>query len=309
MVDSATGELEGAIGVARVSPEGDTEIGNRVAASRRRRGLARRAIQLMTSWLLEQGHARIMWHCRVGNVASRRAAETAGFVVEGTARRGGLYRGERADVWVASLLPTDLERVREGDGKPPERWLTGWPLSPIELRSERLLLRASRESDAPALLEYANDPVVAKWDPEETPDLEAAKEHARRRADWSDGEGAAWAIADLGDTVVYGGIQMFDIGRKSLHAMVGYGLLPDARGNGYAAEALRTVAGWAFNATSMARLSLLHAVGNPASCAVARTAGFELEGTTRRSYRYGDGQLHDEHLHARLRDDTMATTR
>ena len=32
-------------------------------------------------------------------------------------------------------------------------------------------------------------------------------------------------------------------------------------------------------------------------------AGFRLKGTLRESYRYGDGQVHDEHLHARLADD------
>ena len=31
--------------------------------------------------------------------------------------------------------------------------------------------------------------------------------------------------------------------------------------------------------------------------------GFTLEGETRSSYRYGDGKLHDEHLHARLATD------
>jgi RimJ/RimL family protein N-acetyltransferase len=305
MVDASNGTLVGAIGVGRISPDGDPEIGYWVAASRRREGLARRGTQLLASWLFEQGHVRITWHCRVGNVASRRAAEAAGFVIEGTARQGALYRGERDDIWVASLLPADLERAREEGNGPgqPDNLLTGWPLSPVELRSERLLLRASRESDAEALLAYARDPLAAKWDPEDTPDLESAKALARTRADWSGGDVAVWVIADPDDATVFGGVQMSDIRRRSLHAMVGYGLMPDARGQGFAAEALRTVTEWAFSATNLVRLSLLHATENSASCAVATKAGFALEGTTHLSYRYGDGELHDEHLHARLRSD------
>ena len=46
-----------------------------------------------------------------------------------------------------------------------------------------------------------------------------------------------------------------------------------------------------------------HAVENEASCRVAQKAGFALEGITRKSWRYADGNLHDEHLHARLRTD------
>ena len=82
-----------------------------------------------------------------------------------------------------------------------------------------------------------------------------------------------------------------------------------ARGNGYAAEALRTVTQWAFTETELYRMALMHAVGNGASCSVAKAAGYQLEGTMRQSYPSGDGELHDNHLHARLRSDPPPTTR
>ena len=302
IVDAESGTLLGSIGVPRVSDDGDAEIGYWVAAAARGRGVATQATRRLAAWLFERGHPRLVWHARLGNVVSRRVAESAGFVIEGVARKGMVCRGERVDVWVASMLPADLDRVIKGD-KSVTRLLTGWPLSPVELRSERLLLRASRESDAPALLAYAKDPVASIWDPEDTPDLDAAKERARRRADWSSGDVAVWVIADPDDRAIYGGIQMFDVATKSLHATVGYGLMPEARGNGYGAEALRTVSDWAFRTTNLNRLALMHAIENQASCAVARSAGFALEGTMRLSYRFGDGDLHDEHLHARLRGD------
>jgi RimJ/RimL family protein N-acetyltransferase len=79
--------------------------------------------------------------------------------------------------------------------------------------------------------------------------------------------------------------------------------MPEARGNGYGSEALRTVTRWAFTETELHRIGLMHAVGNSASCSVAIAAGYELEGTMRQSYPSGDGELQDNHLHARLRTD------
>ena len=299
MVDSRTGSLIGAMGVVTTSADGDAEVGYWVAPGVRGRGYATRGLVLLARWLFDQGVPRLVWHATVGNVGSRRVAESAGFVVEGTARRGSVHRGERVDVWTASMLPSDLRPDHE---RHPTQ-VKGWPTAPVRLRSERLLLREQREEDAPALLAYARDPLARIWDPEDTVDLEAAKERARWRTDWSSGDIAVWAIVDPDDTEIYGGIQIFDVSARSLHGTVGYGLMPKARGRGLASEALRTVSDWAFGTTELNRIQLSHAVENEGSCAVARSAGFELEGVMRQSYRFGDGSLHDEHLHARLRSD------
>jgi RimJ/RimL family protein N-acetyltransferase len=149
---------------------------------------------------------------------------------------------------------------------------------------------------------------VVAWDQEHTPDLDAAVARARNRADWSSGQLAGWAIADPDDREVLGGIVLSDVDAVALSAEVGYGLMPDARGHGYTAEALQCVTGWAFTQTGLNRIELRHAVENTASCAVARAAGYEIEGTMRQSYRFGDGRLHDEHLHARLRSDSPPPT-
>jgi RimJ/RimL family protein N-acetyltransferase len=50
------------------------------------------------------GLARIVWRAHVGNDASRRVAEKAGFTFEGIQRAGCEQRDERRDAWVASLL-------------------------------------------------------------------------------------------------------------------------------------------------------------------------------------------------------------
>ena len=302
VVEAVTRTLLGSIGVVEFTEDGDAEIGYWVTPDARGGGVATRATQAVSAWVLRDiGMARLTWHAQVGNVASRRVAESAGFVVEGTARRGMVHRGERVDAWVAAMLESDLERAGRADASPSR--VPDWPYRPVELRTERLLLRAFRDEDAPSLLAYARDPMVVAWDQEHTPDLEAAVTRARNRVDWSSGELAAWAITDLEDREVLGGIVLSDVDAVALSAEVGYGLMPESRGHGYTAEALRRVTEWAFTETGLSRIELRHAVGNAASCAVARAAGYAIEGTMRQSYRFGDGLLHDEHLHARLRTD------
>lgn len=85
--------------------------------------------------------------------------------------------------------------------------------------------------------------------------------------------------------------------------MIGYWLLPAARGRGLATRAAVAATDWAFRTAEVRRLELAHAVENDASCRVAVRCGFPAEGTLRASYRFGDGEYHDEHLHARLATD------
>jgi RimJ/RimL family protein N-acetyltransferase len=302
-VDAGTGELLGSVGVVGRSEAGDAEIGYWVAAPARGRGVATRAIVQLCRWLFEeQGAIRISWHSVAGNVASRRVAESAGFVLEGTARQGMVHRGRRVDAWVASLLPADLARVLAG--APRQRTVVdGWPDTPVPITTPRLRLRAYRASDAPTLLAYSQDPDVAAWDPEGLADLADANARVLRWADWSSGRHAAWAVADPVDDALLGGIGLHSVDADDASAALGYGLLASARGRGLATEAVDAVASWVFDNLAITRLVVEHAVANAASCGVAERAGFQLEGRLRLAHRYGDGQLHDDHLHARLASD------
>lgn len=302
-VDAASGELLGSFDLQECAAEEGPLTGFWVAPDARGRGIAVTAVQRLARWAFDDlALPRVRWAAYVGNTPSRRVAERAGFVMEGTARLGLEQRGQRRDAWTASMLPEDLQRAVAGGSTIAER-VPGLPYEPVTLRTERLLLRPFRDDDAQSLVDYARDPEVIAWDIEHTPDLAAGITRARNRADWSAGTHAAWAIATPDDSEVLGGIVLSDIDPVALSAEAGYGLLPHARGAGVAAEALQRVTAWAFEQTALNRISLRHAVGNAASCAVARTAGYSLEGTMRQSYRFGDGELHDEHLHARLRGD------
>ncbi|HET8987685.1 MAG TPA: precorrin-6A synthase (deacetylating) [Humibacillus sp.] len=84
IVDAATGEGAGVLMVIRMGPPGIGVVGYGVVPDFRGRGFSSRALRLVSAWVfahtdlqrLELGH-------KVGNVASGRAAERAGFVAEG----------------------------------------------------------------------------------------------------------------------------------------------------------------------------------------------------------------------------------
>ncbi|WCN82460.1 GNAT family N-acetyltransferase [Micromonospora sp. LH3U1] len=85
------------------------DVGFMTAPTARGRGYLPAALVALCAWgFTTLGLARIEWKANVGNNASRRVAEKAGFTFEGTARDGVQHRGERVDVWVAALLARDL---------------------------------------------------------------------------------------------------------------------------------------------------------------------------------------------------------
>lgn len=179
-------------------------------------------------------------------------------------------------------------------------------LDPVELVAHGHLLRPPSPREAEDVLAMAQDAQIALWNALTTvTDEETALAWCERWADWNGGTSAQWCVFDAEGGRLLGAISLFDIDDENSAAEIGYRVAPWARGQGVGTAALRSVAGWAFAALGLTRLQLLHALENPASCRVATKAGFALEGTLRSSYRYGDGELHDEHLHARLVSDQV----
>ncbi|MGW7441342.1 GNAT family N-acetyltransferase [Streptomyces sp. NPDC054849] len=157
--------------------------------------------------------------------------------------------------------------------------------------------------DAPALVESCHDPDIRHWN---RPDLltlaEAEDRIARWHARWQDEEAGIWAIALASGAPAVGLIGLADLDLRGGSGEILYWLLPAGRGSGVTAKATERVTRWAFEHLGLHRVRITHSVANPASCAVARRAGFPLEGTMRGALLHSDG-WHDEHLHARLRTD------
>jgi len=106
---SEGGAFLGFIALVRYDDEGrETEIGYIVAPSARGRGVARRALELLTGWCLGPlGLERVELRIDVSNEASARLAERCGFVREGVLRSTSFKDGLRADLAVYSRLPSD----------------------------------------------------------------------------------------------------------------------------------------------------------------------------------------------------------
>jgi RimJ/RimL family protein N-acetyltransferase len=114
IVDVATGDFAGDIGLFHLSPVGEGMIGYAVLPPWRGRGYATRAVRLLTAWALgPAGLARIVAGTDPANSASQRVLSGAGFTREGY-QRGHLPSagGGRADVVSYALLATDLTDSR-----------------------------------------------------------------------------------------------------------------------------------------------------------------------------------------------------
>jgi RimJ/RimL family protein N-acetyltransferase len=182
--------------------------------------------------------------------------------------------------------------------------LAGGMSAPEIIVDSELMLRGWRHGDAEAALRAILDPETVRWNPvPAVVDLDSAHEWIDRGADWSQGGHASFAVVSRADDALLGSVSMYGITDEREDASVGYWTAPHARGRGVAARAVDAVSRWAFTTMPMVRITLCHSVGNEASCRVALAAGYQLEGLTRQSYRYGDGVRHDEHLHARIVTD------
>jgi RimJ/RimL family protein N-acetyltransferase len=121
IVDVATGRLLGA--VTRFGPDGhQATVGCWVAAGERGRGVGTRALQLVADWTFATTSViRLDAFIMVGNVASERMTERAGFTREGILRAWDLLRGEPVDCVAYARLRDDSGGVvvtSDGAGVP-----------------------------------------------------------------------------------------------------------------------------------------------------------------------------------------------
>ena len=111
VVSARDGELLGSISM-RIASWADMrgQLGYLVGAHARGRGVAPRAIVLLSRWgFRELGLQRIEVLVHPENEPSQRAVEKAGFVREGLLRSYTLVKTTRFDMWSFSALPGELD--------------------------------------------------------------------------------------------------------------------------------------------------------------------------------------------------------
>jgi RimJ/RimL family protein N-acetyltransferase len=149
-----------------------------------------------------------------------------------------------------------------------------------------LLLRPWSPGDAAALLEIYRDPVMAASArrPVET-EQAAAAWIAVRVQDWAHGSRLSFAVVQASAAGpaaagrILANVALKDCVAGRDRAEVGYWTATTARRLGVASAAVLTVTTWAFERfgpRGLARIELLHSLGNNASCRVAQRCGYEL---------------------------------
>ncbi len=236
----------------------------------RGQGVTAEALGAVCRWAFaELGAARLEWMAEVGNLASRRVAEKAGFRHEGVLRRGMVSRGSPVDGWIAGRLPGD-----------PDGDTARFP--PLGRLSDGVVaLRRLAARDVPLVQQACRDPATARWLPVPVPyTLDDARTWALEVTprEWFDGSVATAAVVDAVSDDLIGAISL------SLHhgiGEVGYWTAPWARGRGVAVGATQLLTAWGVRQLSLPRVELLHDVANAASQRVAEKAGFVREGVAR----------------------------
>ncbi|MCW7990991.1 acetyltransferase [Streptomyces platensis subsp. clarensis] len=91
------------------TPERQAELGYWAAKEQRGRGYTVEAARAVLGWAFRDlGVERMEWHAEAGNEGSRAVARKLGFRMEGTLRAKLVREGTRRDIWIGSLLPSDL---------------------------------------------------------------------------------------------------------------------------------------------------------------------------------------------------------
>jgi len=140
-------------------------------------------------------------------------------------------------------------------------------------------------------------------------DLTPAQVHERRlgeRSDFMDfhnAEAFFWLI-QAGQTPV-GDISLRNINHRMLTAELGYGIASEARGNGYATEAVPLVTQRAFSESPLRKLIAYVHEDNVASRRVLEKAGYTAEGLLREHYLI-NGMPANEIIYGVLRREVTA---
>lgn len=295
IADAATDRWLGNIGLKPLNVHGSGEIGYLMAPWGRGRGLTTAATRALTAWAFEHGLPRAEILCNVENLASQRVAMAAGYVREGVLRAAEAQRdGGRGDLVLFSRLPED-------SGEPVRPFLPPFPdggLSDGVVRLTPLTLADADDYHALAcqaeVVRFSVPPVPPPYE-----DTLHRCRHAGAR--WLAGERAEIVIRDEATGAFAGHIQLTNIVPPLGQAMIGYSVGREYRGRGFAPRAVELLVGWAFAATSLARLIAGTAVENTASHRVLEKAGFTREAVMRGLLPGLDGTRHDDIQWVRMR--------
>ena len=168
------------------------------------------------------------------------------------------------------------------------------------LTTDRLLLRAMTLDDAPAFLPALSDPdTMTYWSRPPIETLDEVRAYLRGNVDAPDLQTWCYARPGAPDSPM-GWVILMD--RRPGVSEIGYLARPDSRGSGFAAEAVRRVCRYGFEALGKHRIYGDTDPDNAASIRVLEKCGFTLEGRERGAWKTHIGQR-DSLIFGLLPDD------
>lgn len=167
---------------------------------------------------------------------------------------------------------------------------------PAFVEGDRVDLCTIEEEDLPALHETINDPSVWRTTGMARPNSMADEREWFESLSERD-DSVSFAVAADGDLV--GNVGLRDVTADDGTAEIGFYVLPDHQGEGYATEAARLAVGYAFDHQRLHRVDAETYGFNQASRRVLENAGFQHEGV-RRDAAFVDGDYHDVHVYGLL---------
>jgi RimJ/RimL family protein N-acetyltransferase len=283
VVDTTAGSLVGAAEL-RLPTAGRrwSEIGYWIAAESQRHGYAAEAIRLLAEWGFAHGIDRIEVRTDVRNIASARAALTAGFRFDGVSR--GACDGY--DLAAFGRLATDT-------GDPIA---AAYPrLPPGGLTDATVALRCSVPEDAAGWIEQDGDElsVASGFTGRAAEADDIVRMTARAGLDWVLGTVFTMSVVDVSSGSFAGSVRVRLTGPPRVGEL-GYAVHPSFRGRGYTGRALRLFVPWAFEVADLARLELGAKRANVASQKAALSGGFSFDGMLAGRLRNPDGSFSNE---------------
>ena len=175
------------------------------------------------------------------------------------------------------------------------------------LLTDRLRLRRSVPADAATIAGYRSDPDVHRYQGWDRTDEDGIRSDIEQMAIRSPGEPGGWvqlSVEDRHTGLLVGDVGMSPADGESGVIKIGYTMAPQFQGRGYASEAVRALAAYAFDVLGAEVVRAYASAENLASIRVAEKVGMRL--VERIEHREGDEVWHG--VRYELRPDERSVT-
>jgi RimJ/RimL family protein N-acetyltransferase len=179
---------------------------------------------------------------------------------------------------------------------------------PDSFETERLLIRAPRPGDGRAMNEAVLESLdtLRPWMPwaQTAPTLAESEAHVRRSAArFLLREDLSLLFFRKQDGLFVGGSGLHRIDWSVPHFEIGYWVRASLEGQGYVTEAVNSITHFAFTQLRAERVEIRCDARNERSAAVARRAGFKLDGCLRQDARGAQNELRDTYVFSKIRGE------